>query len=160
MVFSGYMPHSGVSGSHGSFIFSFLKNLDTVLPSHCISLHSHQQWQRVPFSPDPLQHLLFVDFLRIVILTSAVLICCLFLLFSLQVRFNSFATPWAVAHQAPLSMVFSRQKDWNGLPFPSPGDILGLGTKPRSPALQVDSLPLTHQGSPRHFTKAFNCFVT
>ena len=51
------------------------------------------------------------------------------------------ATPWAVAHQAPLSQGFSRQEYWNGLPFPSPGDLSDPGIKPRSPTLQADSLP-------------------
>ena len=50
------------------------------------------------------------------------------------------ATPWTVAHQAPLSMGFSRQEYWSGLPFPSPGDLLDPGIKPRSPAMQADSL--------------------
>ena len=48
---------------------------------------------------------------------------------------HGFVTPWTVAHQAPLSMGFSRQKYWTGLPFPSPGDLNGPGTKPVSPAL-------------------------
>ena len=51
------------------------------------------------------------------------------------------ATPWTVACQAPLSMGLSRQEYWNGLPFPSPGDLPNPGIKPRSPALQADSLP-------------------
>ena len=46
-----------------------------------------------------------------------------------------FATPWTVACQAPLSMEFSRQKYWSGLPFPSPGDLPNPGIKPVSPAL-------------------------
>ena len=50
------------------------------------------------------------------------------------------ATPWTVAFQAPLSMGFSRQGYWNGLPFPSPGDLPDPGIKPGSPALQTDSL--------------------
>ena len=50
------------------------------------------------------------------------------------------ATPWTVAHQAPLSMEFSRQEYWSGLPFPSPGDLPDPGIKSRSPALQADSL--------------------
>ena len=52
-----------------------------------------------------------------------------------------FVTPWTVAYQAPLSMEFSRQGYWSGLPFPSPGDLPNPGIKPRSPALQADALP-------------------
>ena len=50
-------------------------------------------------------------------------------------------TPWTGAHQAPLSIRFSRQEYWSGLPFPSPGDLPDPGIKPRTPALQADSLP-------------------
>ena len=46
-----------------------------------------------------------------------------------------FVTPWTVARQAPLSMEFSRQEYWSGLPFPSPGDLPNPGLKPGSPAL-------------------------
>ena len=54
---------------------------------------------------------------------------------------NCFTIPWGVAHQAPLSMEFSRQEYWSGLPLPSPGDLSNLGIKLGSPALQADSLP-------------------
>ena len=56
-------------------------------------------------------------------------------------------TPWTGAHKAPLSMEFSRQEYYSGLPFSSPGDLSDSGIKPTSPALQADSLLLSHQAS-------------
>ena len=50
-------------------------------------------------------------------------------------------TPWTVARQALLSVEFSRQEYWSGLPFPSPGDLPDPGIEPKSAALEVDSLP-------------------
>ena len=57
--------------------------------------------------------------------------------------------PWTVAHQAPLSMGFSRQEYWSGLPFPSPGDLPNPGIEPESPAVQADSLPTELWGKPQ-----------
>ena len=54
---------------------------------------------------------------------------------------ESFETPWTVACQAPLSMGFSRHEYWSGLPFPSLGSLPDPGIKPKSPAVQADSLP-------------------
>ena len=70
----------------------------------------------------------------------------------IHVRLLALASPWTVAHQAPLSMECSRQEYWSTLPFPPPGDLLNPGiqpTAPTPPALQVDSLLLNHQGSPK-----------
>ena len=57
-----------------------------------------------------------------------------------------FAIPWTAAHQAPVSMRFSRQGYWSGLPLPSPEDLPNPGIQPRSTALQADSLLTELQG--------------
>ena len=63
-----------------------------------------------------------------------------------------FVTLWTAAHQAPLSMGFSRQEYWRGLPCPPPGDLPDPGIEPVSPAtiaLKMHSLPRSHQGRPK-----------
>ena len=76
---------------------------------------------------------------------------------SCEVMSNSFAAPWTVACQAPLSMGFSRQEYWGDLPFPSPDDLPNPGIKPMSPAL-VDGFfyPLSHQGSVHIYFSQFS----
>ena len=69
-------------------------------------------------------------------------------------------SPWVIACQAPLSMRFPRQKYWNGLPFSSPGDLPDPGMDPTSSVLQANSLPLSHQGSPKKYTVGSNKIST
>ena len=63
-------------------------------------------------------------------------------------RVRLFVTPWTVAYEAPLSMEFSRQEYWSGLPYPSPGDLPNPGIEPSSPAWQADALPSEPAGKP------------
>ena len=63
-------------------------------------------------------------------------------------RIQLFTTPWTVAYQDPPSIGFSRQKDWSGLPFSSPGNLPNPQFEPGSPALQADALPSESPGKP------------
>ena len=63
-------------------------------------------------------------------------------------RVQLFATPWTVTYQAPLSIGFSRQEFWSGLPFPSPGDLPDPGIEPGSPTLQAEALTSELPGKP------------
>ena len=77
-----YMPRSGIAGSYGGFIPSFLRHLHTLFHSGWINSHCHQHCKSAPVSPHPLQHLLFVDFLTMAILTDVRCYCSFDLHFS------------------------------------------------------------------------------
>ena len=65
-------------------------------------------------------------------------------------RVRLFTTPWTVAHQAPLSMGFSRQENWSGLPLPSLGDLSDPRTEPKSPAIAARFFTTEPPGKPRY----------
>ena len=72
---------------------------------------------------------------------------CVCVCISPSVVSDSLLPPWTVPCQAPLSMGFSRQEYWSGLPFPSPGHLFDPGIELGSPALQADSLPSEPAGT-------------
>ena len=91
-------------------------------------------------------------------LSCQLLVDCVYVHACMLSCFSGFrfcATPWTVARQAPLSMGFSRQEYWSGLPCPPPGDLPNPGIKLSSPALQADSLLLSHQGSLTIYMQGF-----
>ena len=101
-----------------------------------------QNWERSTFKAVHC-HPAYLTYMQSVCMCVCVCVCVCVLLSCVRL----FVTPWTAAHQAPLSIEFSRQEYWNGLPYPSPGDHPDPGIKPGSPALQADSLSLSHQGS-------------
>ena len=171
-----YIPKSKNSGSYGDFTFNFLRKCPTVFQSGCTILHSHQQCMRLPISLCPCQYFSLSVFLMIAILVGVkwyltVVLICLFLMTNhVYVCVLScfscvwlFVTPWAVAHQAPLSPGFSRQEFWRGLPRPPSRGIFSIqGSKPASLSLlhwQAGSLSLVPPGKPHDGEHLFTALL-
>jgi hypothetical protein len=96
----GYIPKSGIAGSNGGSMFSFLSSLQIFFQSGCTSLHSHQQYKRVPFSPHPRQLMLIKAILTVVRWNLSVVLICIsegdfliFFLFVALVLFNTHVLP-------------------------------------------------------------------
>ena len=107
-IFLGYMPRNGIARLYSSSLFSFLSNFHNVFHSDCINLHFHQSCGRIPFSPHPFWHLLFVDILVMAFLTSlswhliVVLVCI-----SSITKMLSTNTEWSWAYfHVPVSHLY------------------------------------------------------
>ena len=117
-----YSPFK-ISCSQDCATTTFCNTFITPTKRHPTPISSH-----CPFFPSPSPLLLLVHFVAMKVKVKSLS------------RVRLFVTLWTVAHQAPLSMEFSRQEYWSGLPFPSPGDLPDPGIEPRSSAFQADAL--------------------
>ena len=154
----GYASNQG-GGIHGSSLY-FLLNFAVNFKTDGILQARTLEWVAVPFSRRSSQprdgtqvsHIagrFFTSWVTREAQTENYLTELTHVVLLNQLCLTLFETPWTVAHQVTLSMEFSRQEYCSGLPFPSPGDLPNPGIKPRSPALQIDSLPSEPPG--KHF---------
>ena len=146
-VLWGCRPRSEIAWLYVISAFNFLRNYQlfpTKAAPFCISANNAWDFSNCSTS---LSNLLFSVFGYILFWIRAFLCVCVQSLSCVWL----FATPWTIAHQAPLSMGFFWQEYWSRLPFPPPGDLLNPETESASLALQVDSLPLSRLESPGAF---------
>ena len=133
-----WLPKKATTAILRSIIINPIRNQQMGLQNSCFSLWNQVHWSRAWVAG---------------IMTSLICRmrggkkCCL--LFSHKVMSDSFATPWMIAHQSPLSMGFSRQECWSGLPFPSPGDLPDPGIEPVPPALASGFFTTEPCGKPK-----------
>ena len=148
---SGFLPHSEPGRStRGNFVEKVWSNhngkesellVHSFITVLIIVLSLFHSFQSVSYSA----HLSFYKHLLNYLLCAIILLGVHAQSLS---RVQLFATPWTLAHQAPVSIEFSRQEYWSGLPFTTPRDLPDPRIEPASPAWQVDSLPLSYLESP------------
>ena len=138
-----------------AFIFMSLLHLCHILLSllTTVAKNLFDEWrvtiQKKNNSESHTQKIIFASYTAISMVLDPKLLCCCCLVTSVL---PTVWDPVDCSPQAPLSMGFSRQEHWSGLPCPPPGDLPHPGIEPRSPSLQAGSLPMSHQGSPQKYT--------